>query len=54
MGEFENEFINNAINTDGSTDQFQFSVCGITENEAIAVESRQSIATHATCELVKS
>lgn len=51
VGELEDEFINDAIDPDGAADQLQLGVCRVTEDEAVAVEIAEFVATHAPSEL---
>lgn len=50
--ELEDEFVDDAINTDSSANELQLGIGGVTENEAIAVEIRELFAAYATSELL--
>lgn len=51
MRKFIDEFIHDAIDADCPTDKFKRSVIGVAEDEVIAIEVRQVLASNATSEL---
>lgn len=52
MCELEDELIDDAIDTDGSTDQLQVCVCRVVEDEVVAVEFGQFASPNTTSQLV--
>lgn len=51
MGKFEDELVNNTIDTHGPANQLEFGVCRIVENEIMLVKMGELSATYAASHL---
>lgn len=51
MRVLEDEFVDDSVDADGSTDKFQFCVCGVAEDKVFTVEFCERCAADATCHL---